>query len=435
MYRHFAIIPLLLSALLVAAPVQAALEIRITQGVEGAQPIAVVPFGWQGAGPQAPENVAAIVSADLHRSGYFLPMAVSAMPQRPVEGAGINFIDWRRKGVEYVVIGKVVAQGADRFSVQFQLFDSMRGEQVIGYSIPASSGELRKVAHRIADLVFQRITGMRGAFSTRMAYISAERNPDGKTRRFALQVADSDGHNSRVILRSVQPIMSPVWSPDGTRLAYVSFENRRSEIYIHHLGSGERKRMAAFDGINGAPAWSPDGRMLALTLSKGGYPDIYLLDIATNTLRQLTRSLSIDTEPAWMPDGRSLVFTSDRAGNPQIYQVGIDGGQARRLTFEGRYNARAAVSPDGRKLAMVNGDGGRFRIAVLDLVTRNYRVITNGRLDESPSFAPNGSMILYATEERGRGVLAAVSEDGRVRQSLVLTEGEVREPAWSPFVD
>lgn len=425
----------LMLAALLATPVQAALEIRITQGAEGAMPVAVVPFGWQATGAPAPVDVAAVVSADLHRSGYFSPLAVGDMPQRPIDSGALRFSDWRAKGIEHVVIGRIVPQGADRYAVQFHLFDSVRGTQVAGYVIPAKRDELRKAAHKIADLVYEKITGRRGAFSTRVAYISVERLADGKSRRFQLQVADSDGYNPRVILRTQTPVMSPVWSPDGTRLAYVSFENRRSEIYVHQLDSGKRTKVASFPGINGAPAWSPDGRSLALTLSKGGYPDIYVLDVATGSLRQLTRSLSIDTEPAWMPDGRSVVFTSDRAGNPQIYQVSVNGGKARRLSFDGRYNARAVVAADGRKLAMVNGDDGRFRIAVLDLVTRTYRILTTGRLDESPSFAPNGSMIIYATVERGRGVLAAVSEDGRVKQSLVLTEGEVREPAWSPFID
>ncbi|WP_018232053.1 Tol-Pal system beta propeller repeat protein TolB [Thioalkalivibrio thiocyanodenitrificans] len=426
---------LLLVLCLLPFGARAALEIRITQGVEGAMPIAVVPFGWQGAGDRAPEDIAAIVQANLHRSGQFAPLERARMPQRPVRGGDVNFRAWRNAGVEHVVIGSLQATGADGFNVQFQLFDAVSGRQTTGYRIPVSGrDDLRRAAHKISDLIYEQITGTRGAFSTRVAYVSVTR-ANGQSR-FALQVADADGHRPRTIFRSPQPILSPVWSPDGRRLAYVSFENRRSEVYIQNVDGSGRELIASHEGINSAPAWSPDGRRMALTLSRDGAPDIYVMNLSDRTLRKLTDSRSIDTEPEWMPDGRSILFTSDRSGNPQIYEVDAGGGQARRLTFEGRYNGNAAVSPDGRLIAMVHGDRGRFRIGVLERGSRQLRLLTDGRLDEAPSFAPNGGMIIYATAGAGgQGELAAVSADGRVRQSLVLQEGEVREPAWSPFLD
>ncbi|ACL73309.1 Tol-Pal system beta propeller repeat protein TolB [Thioalkalivibrio sulfidiphilus] len=425
---------LLLLFCLLPLGAQAALEIRITQGVEGAMPIAIVPFGWEGPGARPPEDIGAIIQANLHRSGQFSPMEQGRMPQRPTRGQDVNFQVWRGAGVDYVVIGRLVPAGADRFNVQFQLFDTVRGRQVTGYSIPASSSQLRRAAHMASDIIYQQITGVRGAFNTRVAYVSVTR--EGGEQRFALQVADADGHNPRTIFRSRQPILSPVWSPDGRRLAYVSFENRNSEIYVQDIDGAQRERIASFQGINSAPAWSPDGRRMALTLSRDGQPDIYVMNLADRSLLRVTNSRSIDTEPEWTPDGRNLLFTSDRAGNPQIYEQSLSGGQPRRLTFDGRYNGNPTLSPDGRLVAMVNGDGGRFRIAVLDRQTRQFRLLTDGRLDEAPSFAPNGSMIIYATAGRGgQGELAAVSADGRVRQSLVLQEGEVREPAWSPFLD
>ena len=413
---------------------QAALEIRITQGVEGALPIAVVPFGWDGPGQGAPEDIGAIMQANLHRSGQFTPMEVARMPQRPVQGPDVDFSVWREAGMDYVVIGRVQPTGTDRFNVQFQLFDTVRGRQVTGYSIPASRTQLRRAAHMASDIIYEQILGVRGAFSTRVAYVSVNR--EGSEQRFALQVADADGHNPRAIFRSSQPILSPTWSPDGRRLAYVSFENRSSQIFIQDVDGGSRERVASNPGINSAPAWSADGRLMAMTLSRDGQPDIYVMDLGDRTVRRVTNSRSIDTEPEWAADGRSLLFTSDRSGAPQIYEQSLSGGQARRISFEGRYNGNATLSPDGRLVAMVNGEGGRFRIAVLDRQNRQFRLLTDGRLDEAPSFAPNGGMIIYATAGRGgQGELAAVSADGRVRQSLVLQEGEVREPAWSPFLD
>ncbi len=408
---------------------RAELTIEITRGAEGALPIAVVPFGTQG--PPPPVDVAQVIAEDLRRSGRFAPLERGDMIAFPHSGREVSFRDWRLLDVGSLVVGRVLREGTG-YRVQFQLFDVFRGIQLAGYSIPTEAGRLRRTAHQIADIVYETLTGEPGAFATRIAYVTVSRGPDGASR-YVLTVADADGHDPRPVLRSRQPILSPAWSPDGRRLAYVSFEGGRSKVYVQELATGRREAVAAWPGLNSAPAWSPDGRRLALTLSKDGNPEIYVLDLQSRALRRLTRHLAIDTEPAWSPDGRHIVFTSDRGGGPQLYRIPAEGGRAERLTFEGRYNARAAYAPDGRRLALVHRERGRYRIAVLDLEDRTLQLLSDGPLDESPSFAPNGSMILYATQRDGRGTLAAVSVDGRVRQRLSAPEGDTREPAWSPF--
>lgn len=410
-----------------ALPVNAVLRIEITQGLSRAQPIAIVPFGVEGNVPLA---VADVIASDLTRSGRFKVLPVEDMLEQPTAGKDIQFKNWRIFGVENVVVGKVI-QTESGFLVQFQLYDVFRGQQLLGLSLPVGSSRLRRVAHEVSDLIYEELTGIPGAFSTRIAYITADGT--GEQRRYALFVADSDGANQHRIVRSPQPIMSPVWSPDGRQLAYVSFENQRAEVFIQDLFTGERESVSSRAGINGAPAFSPDGKKLALTLSsEPGNPDIYVLDIESRRLQRLTRNPFIDTEPSWHPDGDRLFFTSDRSGRPQIYEINVQQRRAKRLTFEGRYNARPVVSPDGETLAMVHLDREGYNIAVLSLKTRALRILTDGRLDESPSFAPNGTMIIYATESDGRGILSAVSVDGRVRQRLGVQEGDVREPAWSP---
>ena len=423
---------LMLAALLMGSRgALAVLTIEITQGMEGASPIAVVPFAAP-TGVALPEDIASIISANLRRSGRFAPLAEADLIARPREAGDIRFQDWRVLGVGDLVIGRVLQPAPGRYEVQFQLFDVFRSRQLTGYSIPARADELRRVAHRISDLIYETLTGEPGAFDTRIAYVTAEQGGEGK--RYSLQVADSDGHNPRTVLRSPQPLMSPSWAPDGQQLAYVSFEGRKAAIYVQDVGTGARREVAAFDGINGAPSWAPDGRKLALTLSRDGNPEIYVLHLGDNRLQRLTNNAAIDTEPAWAPDGSHLVFTSDRGGAPQLYRLDIRTGRAERISFEGNYNAGADFSPDGRRLALVHRDGRDYRIAVMDLDNRRMRVLTDGSLDESPSFAPNGSMIIYATSVGGRGVLAAVSADGRFRQRLTLSGGDVREPAWSPVL-
>jgi TolB protein len=408
---------------------QAALTIEITQGLEGAVPIAVVPFA--SAGQPAPENVAQIIAADLARSGRFAPTAEQDLIARPSEVAEVRFQDWRTLGVDSLVIGRVDSQGGGQYRVQFRVFDVFRGRQLTGYSLPASADNLRHVAHRIADIIYEKLTGEPGAFATRIAYVISESRNGQK--QYQLQLADSDGYNPSTLLTSPQPLMSPSWSPDGRKLAYVSFEKGRASIFTQDIGTGQRSELASFTGINGAPSWSPDGRSMALTLSRDGNPEIYRLQLSDKKLTRLTKSAGIDTEPVFAPDGNSIVFTSDRGGSPQLYRMPVTGGRAQRVTFEGSYNASADFSPDGRSLALVHGEGGRYQIATLDLDSRLLRIVSDGRLDESPSYAPNGSMIIYATETGRRGVLAAVSSDGRFRQQFSLREGNVREPVWSPM--
>jgi TolB protein len=404
------------------------LTIEITQGAEGSIPIAVIPFAWQGdPSTPPPQDVAAIVAADLARSGRFRTLPERDMLSRPHSGAEVDFRDWRALGQDALVLGLVKPNDPGGYLIEFQLLDILRGEQLARQGVAATAGSLRHTAHQIADLIYQALTGEPGAFATRIAYVTEEAG-----KGVSLKVADADGNNPQTIVSSSEPLMSPAWSPDGRRLAYVSFEHRRQSIYVQEVLTGRRQRVASFEGLNGAPAWSPDGRRLAMTLSKDGNPEIYVMDLATRALTRLTDNYAIDTEPAWSPDGRSIVFTSDRGGSPQIYRMAAGGGRAERVTFENSYNASASFAPDGKSLVLVTRENGQFRIALYDLERHLMQVLTRGSLDESPSFAPNGSMILYATRTGRHGELAAVSADGRVRQRLVLDEGDVREPAWSP---
>lgn len=420
-----------LALLIYAASTQAVLNIEITRAADSAMPIAIVPFGWDTTQGQPPVDVAAVVAADLARSGQFKPLPVENMLERPSRGADIRFENWRIIGTDSLVVGNISRSADGTFTVNFQLFDVIKARQLAGQSFRVQAKSLRGVAHSIADVVYEILTGEKGAFNTRIAYVVSVKTAAG--REYRLEIADTDGYNAQTVLRSKQPIMSPNWSPDARRLAYVSFENHRPEVFIHSVFEATRESVAAYDGINGAPVWSPDGRYLALTLSHNGNPDIYVLELASRRLRQVTRNSAIDTEPAWTPDGRELIFTSARSGGPQLYRTSLDGSNPQRLTFEGSYNAAPSVSPDGRSVAMVHLHQGQYQIAVLDLKSGLFRILTDGRLDESPSFAPNGSMLLYATQQGNRGVLAAVSADGRTRQRLAFSEGDIREPTWAPF--
>lgn len=430
MYRFLLL--LLALALGGLSPVRAELTIEVTGGVEGAQPIAVVPFGAaQGLAP--PVDVAAVIAADLARTGRFRAMPTREMlttPQRPEQ---VDLREWRLLGMNSLVIGEIVPGTVGGFQINCVLYDVFSGDQLASLSMPASAAGMRLAAHRLADAIYEKLTGQKGVFSTRIAYVTVEAEGDG--RRATLRVADADGHNPQTIVSSREPIMSPAWAPDGRRLAYVSFENGRSNIYLQELASGRRELLASYPGINGSPAFSPDGARLAMTLSKDGNADIYVLDLISRELRRLTDHYAIDTEPAFSPDGNTVVFTSDRGGQPQIYRVSSAGGTAERVTFQNDYNARASFAPDGRSLTLVTRAGGGFRIARLDLVRNSLQPLSGGPLDESPSFAPNGSMIIYATEHNGRGVLAATSVDGSVTQRLSQEASDVREPAWSPFVE
>lgn len=417
---------------LASAAAQAQLVIEITRGQENAVPIAVVPFGWEGTGA-APFDIAEVVAADLHRSGRFAPLDRKSMIDRPATGDQIRFQDWRYLKSDFIAVGQLMPEGNGRFAAQFELYNVLTGQRLAGQRLNASADSLRALSHRIADIIFEHLTGIRGAFSTRIAFIAAEGTPP--KQQYKLIVADADGENQKVIANSPEPLMSPSWSPDGQSLAYVSFETKSSAIYVQTLKTGERRRVSARAGINGAPAWSPDGSTLAITLSrKDGDVDVYTLNLASQVLTRMTFDPGIDTEPSWSSDGRKLYFNSDRAGAPQIYEVDVSNpNRAARVTFEGGYNARPRLSPDGKQLAVVYLDRGSFRIATVDLASKAVQVLSQGRQDESPSFAPNGATLIYATQDRGRGVLATVSIDGRVQQTLAATSGDVREPVWSPF--
>lgn len=424
---------LVLASALLAPPSEAQLTVQILRGMAESVPIAIVPLAWDSPQP-APFDVAKTVHADLERSGRFKPLPRAQMLELPRSASEVDPADWRMLKVDYVLVGRLSPLPDGRFEVRYELVSVANGERLLGMALPADRNALKLASHRVSDAIYERILGVRGAFATRIAYVAV----DGpKTaRNYRLIVTDADGASERVVFSSPQPILSPTWSPDGRSLAYVSFHSSLPAIYVQTLRSGEQVRVSAKSGINGAPSYSPDGSQLAITLSRrDGNVDVYLLTLGTQQLRRLTDDAAIDTEPVWAPDGRSVYFTSDRAGAPQVYRQGIAAGErAQRITFDGTYNARPRVSPDGRELALVTIDRGAYRIAAVDIARGGLRVLTTGRLDESPSYAPNGADIIYASREGGRGVLAIVSSDGRIQQRLAASAGEVREPAWSPFL-
>ena len=421
----------LIILILLCAQANAELVIDV-QGVAKPTPVAIVPFGWEGGAPDMPLDVAAVITADLKRSGRFAPIDESKMLQKPTDGSDVDFQDWGFVGVEAVVVGKVTQTGENAYTLQFQLFDTFGRQQLIGYRMPASRGTMRGAAHRAADMIYEKLTGIKGVFGTKVAYVTALQQ--GNDRLYSLIVSDQDGENEHKIMESKDPIMSPAWSPDSRQLAYVSFEGSKSAIYIQTLRSGNRFVVSGVPGINGAPAFSPDGRKLVVTLGGvDGNPDIYVLDITSRRTTRLTTHRAIDTEGTWSPDGRYIYFTSDRSGGPQVYRMAANGGTPERITFEGSYNARPRLSPDGSRLAMVHNDRGNFRIAVMNIERKDLLVLSSGRQDESPSFAPNSDILIYATRQRGNGVLETVSADGLIRQKMASGRGDVREPVWSPF--
>ncbi|MBI3562496.1 MAG: Tol-Pal system beta propeller repeat protein TolB [Gammaproteobacteria bacterium] len=419
----------------VTPPAQAALTIHITQGVEGAQPIALVPFSFQG-GVKPAVNISDVIAQDLTISGRFSPLPVSELIERPDDSSKIDYSLWRNKRIDYLVVGKIQTIDPQTVGVQFELVDILKGNRLVGRQFQTRPTELRRVAHMISDQVYEAITGQRGAFDTYLAYVTITRDQHNK-RIHRLAIADMDGANEQVIYESLWPIISPAWSPDATRVAFVVINNGQAELYVQNIYTKYTQKIAAFPGLNNAPAWSPDGRRMALTLSKDGNAEIYIMDIDTKKLTRITNNYSVDTEAAWLPDGSGLLFTSDRGGHPQIYRVNINDrgatGPAQRLTFDGDYNARASVSPDGKRIAMVHLVGGQFHISVLDLEHDQLTVLTDTDLDESPSFAPNGGMIVYETKDQGHNVLVITPTDGRVKYPLNLQSGDVRQPAWSPF--
>ncbi|KIQ02647.1 MULTISPECIES: Tol-Pal system beta propeller repeat protein TolB [Pseudomonas] len=414
--------------------VQAADPLVISTGTDRATPIAVVPFGWQG-GNVLPEDIATIVGNDLRNSGVFEPIPRQNMISLPTQGSEVIYRDWKALGAQYVLVGNIVPNGA-RLQIQFALFNVATEQQVLTGNVGGSTDQLRDMAHHIADQSFEKLTGVKGAFSTRMLYVTAERFGVNNTR-YTLQRSDYDGARAVTLLQSREPILSPSFASDGKRIAYVSFEQKRPRIFVQHIDTGRREQVTNFEGLNGAPAWSPDGSKLAFTLSKDGNPEIYVMDIGSKNLRRVTNHYAIDTEPFWGKDGQTIYFTSDRSGKPQIYKTNINTGAVDRVTFVGNYNANPKLSADEKTLVMIHRQDGYtvFKVAAQDLERGNLRILSDTSLDESPTVAPNGTMLIYATRQQGRGVLMLASVNGRVRLPLPTAQGEVREPSWSPFLN
>ena len=403
----------------------AALEIEISGGGTSQIPITIIPFGGAA---NTKENINEIIAADLQRSGLFRLLETRGMANLPTSPAQIKYAEWVALQAQAITVGNVESVAGGKLKVSFQLMDALKQTQLAGMDYQISPSQTRTTAHKIADIIYQKLTGQSGIFASRIAYITKS----GK--RYALQVADADGHSPQTVVSSNEPLISPSWSPDGTKLAYVSFEKKKPIIYVQSLTSGSREILANYKGNNSAPAWSPDGSKLAIVLTYGANSQIYTISSSGGGLKQITKSNAIDTEPAFSPDGSQIYFSSDRGGRPQIYKVSADGGNPSRVTFEGNYNVSPRFSPDGKSLAYIRNDGGKFKVAMQDLANGQVQLLSEGSQDESPSFAPNGRVILYATKVRGRGALAAVSSDGKVRQRLNdATGGDVREPAWGPL--
>ncbi|MBB2895265.1 Tol-Pal system beta propeller repeat protein TolB [Pseudomonas sp. AS2.8] len=425
---------ILLGLVLVVGSAQAADPLVISSGSDRAIPIAVVPFGWQGGQP-LPEDLANIVSDDLRNSGVFSPIPRQNMLSQPSQASEVIFRDWKALGANYVLVGNIVPNGG-RLQISYALFNVSTEQQVLTGNVGGSTDQLRDMAHFISDQAYEKLTGVKGAFSTRILYVTAERFSATNTR-YTLQRADYDGARAVTLLQSREPILSPRFAPDGKRIAYVSFEQQRPRIFMQYIDTGRREQLTNFEGLNGAPAFSPDGNRLAFVLSKDGNPEIYVMDLGSRAIRRVTNDSAIDTEPFWGKDGQTIYFTSDRSGKPQIYKTSANGGGAERVTFVGNYNANPKLSADEKTLVMVHRQEGftNFQIAAQDLQRGSVRVLSNTSLNDSPTVAPNGTMLIYATRQQDRGVLMLVSINGRVRIPIPTAQGDVREPSWSPYLN
>lgn len=414
----------------------AALSLELTQGVSAAMPIGLIPFKNEGAAPVAGDTtLSAVMHNDLQNSGQFHVMTPSMFSQATSNIKQIDFKYWQKRGVNYLIIGQVTSLPFRKYKVAYQLLNVYTPKSPVAMSqtFTATHQSLRGLAHHIGDLVYQKLTGVRGIFSTRIAYVLVQDLYNQKPKH-SLEVADADGFDPHTLLVSTQPIMSPTWTDGGRKLAYVSFEKHHASIYLQDLATGKRRLVSHFPGINSAPAFSPDGSKLAMVLSTSGNPKIYMFDMKSHRLTQLTHGYSIDTEPSWAPDGKSFIFTSDRGRRPQIYRYYLAGNRVERVTFDGNYNARASFLPDGKGIIMMHRETDLFGIAKQDLDSGFVQSLTDSGGDESPSVAPNGKMVIYAKQDGGHGVLALVSTDGRIKLRLPSREGNVQEPAWSPFL-
>ena len=423
LFRRRTVAALALATCAFAGAVHAQLSIEVTGAGANRIPVTIADFGGD---PGLSRAITSVIRGDLERSGLF-KLVEQAQPGL-TEASSIDFAAARGRGADALAAGSIGATGDGRNEARFRLFDTNKQAQLAGAAFVTGTPQLRAAGHRIADVIYEKLTGEPGVFATRIAYVVKS-----GSNRYELHIADADGQNAQAALKSKEPIISPTWSPDGTKLAYVSFENKKPVIYVHSLASGQRIVAANFKGSNSAPAWSPDGRKLAVVLSKDGGSQIFTVNADGTGVTRLATSAGIDTEPQFSPDGQYIYFTSDRGGSPQIYRIPASGGAAQRVTFEGAQNVTPRLSPDGRTMAFITRGNGGFRLAVMDLASKLVQVLTDSHKDESPSFAPNGRMILIATEIGGRGVLSAVSVDGRIKQRLSVAAGDVREPAWGPY--